>query len=123
MFTFTLNTDKSGTDPKTFIDLVEYVRKSCPHLEFVGLMTIGAYDYDTSQGPNPDFVKLLQCRDDVSQKLGISIADIEVSMGMSADFEQAVSCHLGKILLFITLLTTSWMLWYTRWKWAAQLYV
>lgn len=77
---------------------MEYVRKSCPHLEFAGLMTIGAFDYDPSQGSNPDFVKLLQCRDDLSQKLGISIADIEVSMGMSADFEQAVSCYLDKIL-------------------------
>lgn len=61
-------------------------------------MTIGAFDYDPSQGPNPDFVKLLQCRDDLSQKLGITIADIEVSMGMSADFEQAVSCHLVKMI-------------------------
>lgn len=33
----------------------------CPGLEVCGLMTIGAYDYDVTLGPNPDFLVKLFC--------------------------------------------------------------
>ena len=54
-------------------------------------MTIGAYDYDVSLGPNPDFVKLLSCHKSVCDQLSLNPQDLELSMGMSADFEHAVS--------------------------------
>lgn len=71
--------------------MVEYVLKNCPNLEFVGLMTIGQYDYDMSQGPNPDFLTLAKCRQEVCEKLNLDINNVELSMGMSSDFEHAVS--------------------------------
>ena len=37
------------------MELVGHVINNCPKLEFVGLMTIGIYDYDLANGPNPDF--------------------------------------------------------------------
>ena len=48
--------DKSGIEPSEASDLVKHILEKCPALEFCGLMTIGAYDYDCSQGPNPDFL-------------------------------------------------------------------
>ena len=35
--------------------MVKHILDDCPQLKFVGLMTIGAFDHDLSQGPNPDF--------------------------------------------------------------------
>ena len=36
--------------------LAKHIITSCSSLELCGLMTIGAYDYDVSLGPNPDFL-------------------------------------------------------------------
>ncbi|XP_073970759.1 pyridoxal phosphate homeostasis protein isoform X2 [Rhodnius prolixus] len=82
--------EKGGCDPKKSCDLVEFVIKSCPSLKFIGLMTIGKYGYDVSKGPNPDFLALLECRDNVCAKLNFNPKDVELSMGMSDDFEQAI---------------------------------
>ena len=35
--------------------MVKHILDDCPQLKFVGLMTIGAFDHDLTQGPNPDF--------------------------------------------------------------------
>ena len=37
------------------------------------------------------FQCLIECRENVCEKLGISLEDVELSMGMSNDFEKAVS--------------------------------
>lgn len=74
-------------------------------------MTIGQYGYDCSQGPNPDFLviinhfemylynflfitdfqALIDCKKNVCDKLQINLSEVELSMGMSDDFEHAVS--------------------------------
>lgn len=54
-------------------------------------MTIGEYDYDVSRGPNPDFISLAKIRQEVCQKLNLDINQVELSMGMSTDYEHAVS--------------------------------
>ncbi|XP_072936075.1 pyridoxal phosphate homeostasis protein [Epargyreus clarus] len=81
---------KSGTEPENATNLVEYVLKNCPGLDFQGLMTIGIYDFDTSQGPNPDFITLAKCRQEVCEKLNLDINNVELSMGMSTDYEHAI---------------------------------
>ncbi|CAH2059669.1 unnamed protein product, partial [Iphiclides podalirius] len=81
---------KNGIEPPETCDLVENLLKNCPNLEFVGLMTIGQYDYDMSKGPNPDFVTLAKCREEVCEKLNLDINKVELSMGMSTDFEHAI---------------------------------
>ncbi|CAH2269162.1 jg1696 [Pararge aegeria aegeria] len=81
---------KNGVEPSQATNLVEYVIKKCTDLNFKGLMTIGQYDYDTSLGPNPDFLSLVKCRQEVSEKLNLDINDVELSMGMSTDFEHAI---------------------------------
>lgn len=52
-------TAKSGVMTEDCFSLVEFVRKQCPNLQFAGLMTIGSFDHDLSQGPNPDFQVLV----------------------------------------------------------------
>ncbi|KAI5645703.1 pyridoxal phosphate homeostasis protein [Phthorimaea operculella] len=81
---------KNGIAPSDATKLVEHVIKNCPSLEFNGLMTIGQYDYDVSKGPNPDFLCLVKCRQEVCEKLGLDINNVELSMGMSSDFEHAI---------------------------------
>lgn len=59
-------------------------------MKFLGLMTIGMFGYNIANGPNPDFICLIKCREKISDELGIDIKNIELSMGMSNDYEHAV---------------------------------
>ncbi|XP_075986501.1 pyridoxal phosphate homeostasis protein [Anticarsia gemmatalis] len=81
---------KSGIEPANAYKLVEHVMKNCPNLEFKGVMTIGEYDYDMSRGPNPDFISLVKIRQEVCEKLNLDINNVELSMGMSTDYEHAI---------------------------------
>ncbi|XP_026754086.2 pyridoxal phosphate homeostasis protein [Galleria mellonella] len=81
---------KNGIHPSETTKLVEYVLKNCPNLDFQGLMTIGQYDYDVSKGPNPDFLTLSKCRQELCENLNLDINKVELSMGMSSDFEHAI---------------------------------
>lgn len=81
---------KSGVHPTDAASVVKFVLKECPNLKFVGLMTIGMANYDASAGPNPDFVSLIKCRQNVCEELGLSVDDVELSMGMSDDYEEAI---------------------------------
>ncbi|XP_073425133.1 pyridoxal phosphate homeostasis protein isoform X2 [Dendrobates tinctorius] len=81
---------KHGLPPSDTVELVKHIREKCPGLEFVGLMTIGSFGHDLTQGPNPDFQLLLKQREEVCEKLGLSPDAVELSMGMSSDFEHAI---------------------------------
>lgn len=98
---------KSGLQPLSSQDaetselatLARHVIKSCPALEMYGLMTIGSFEASTSEAENPDFVGLISSRDilqDVlrrDEQLGEAWGSdrrLALSMGMSADFEQAI---------------------------------
>lgn len=70
--------------------LVRHIRENCGSLEFTGLMTIGRTGHDYSRGANPDFECLLQVRREVCRDLGLRANEVELSMGMSADYEQAI---------------------------------
>ncbi|CAG0915737.1 unnamed protein product [Notodromas monacha] len=80
---------KSGIEPKDAVGVVKHLLSNCPRLEFVGLMTIGDYEasHNIADGPNPDFMKLREVRDQVCNEL--ELQDVELSMGMSADYEHA----------------------------------
>uniref|UniRef100_A0A8C0GCF9 Pyridoxal phosphate homeostasis protein n=1 Tax=Chelonoidis abingdonii TaxID=106734 RepID=A0A8C0GCF9_CHEAB len=81
---------KHGLPPGEIVGTVEHVIKECPSLEFVGLMTIGSFGHDLSKGPNPDFQVLISLRQDVCEKLNIPIEKVELSMGMSTDYQHAI---------------------------------
>ncbi|XP_029161465.1 pyridoxal phosphate homeostasis protein isoform X2 [Nylanderia fulva] len=50
----------------------------------------GMFGYNIANGPNPDFVGLIKCREKMSDELKIDIKNIELSMGMSNDYEHAI---------------------------------
>ncbi|KAK0165166.1 hypothetical protein PV328_003710 [Microctonus aethiopoides] len=90
--------EKSGCEISQTSTLVNYIKNNCKNLKFVGLMTIGAYGYDPANGPNPDFVALKNCRDDICKELNLSKDDVELSMGMSTDYEHAVGGNKSKFM-------------------------
>ncbi|NXA41710.1 PLPHP protein, partial [Eudromia elegans] len=81
---------KHGLPPGDTTAAVEHVINKCPSLEFVGLMTIGSIGHDLSKGPNPDFQVLLSLRREVCEKLKLPLEKVELSMGMSTDFQHAI---------------------------------
>jgi len=83
------------------IDLATHILTECPRLKLHGLMTIGSLSASTSKstdGGNPDFDTLKSTRTALVQALkskGVkgaleSEGELELSMGMSADFKEAV---------------------------------
>ena len=86
---------KSGVDPSShdLLELCKHVRDECPHLQLQGLMTIGAIARSQATTPeteNEDFETLRNVRDKVASDLDIKPEDLELSMGMSEDFEAAI---------------------------------
>jgi len=58
-------------------------------------MTIGDFGQSTAAhhdlaNPNPDFVALIECRKRVAQATQLPEQSIELSMGMSNDFDHAI---------------------------------
>lgn len=73
------------------VPLCRHIRDTCPNLRLEGLMTIGKFGHDYATGPNQDFVSLMQCHRDVCAAFDLKPEDVHVSMGMSDDYERAVS--------------------------------
>lgn len=86
---------KSGVEPTDTLALCKHITVKCPHLQLIGLMTIGAIARSKETTPeneneNEDFVTLRETRDKVAKELGWKEGELELSMGMSADFEGAI---------------------------------
>lgn len=92
---------KSGVEPSDTAALCQHVREKCPHLHLLGLMTIGAIARSqastTSETVNEDFEKLVEVRNSVVKELGVEEDSLELSMGMSADFEAAIAAGSGEV--------------------------
>ncbi|CDW59023.1 proline synthase co transcribed bacterial [Trichuris trichiura] len=83
---------KSGIRPSEACMLTAHIRSTCNNLNFVGFMTIGRLDHSDAgeRDENPDFRCLLDVREALCKENGIPIDQVELSMGMSGDFEQAI---------------------------------
>ncbi len=79
---------KGGCGSNDVVDLAVHIWNLCPKLELCGLMTIGEAGHDCSLAPNPDFILLNQLRSAVSTAIGTH--NLELSMGMSSDYEEAI---------------------------------
>ncbi|GLE02563.1 hypothetical protein PINS_up019950 [Pythium insidiosum] len=80
---------KSGvTSMDESVELAQHIVTSCEHLKLTGLMTIGRYGDTTSEC----FDRLVTCRQRVAAVLGRDEKELELSMGMSGDFELAIAC-------------------------------
>lgn len=92
--------EKSGVEPGGATELCSHVRDHCPNLKLQGIMTIGAIarSKGLSEGmENEDFVKLREVRDAIAKDLGFEQKDLELSMGMSEDFENAIRCGSSEV--------------------------
>ncbi|KAG5354795.1 UPF0001 protein [Yarrowia sp. B02] len=79
---------KSGMEPEDVPKVVDYILKECPKLKLAGLMTIGSIEQSKGSEENKDFATLVQIRDSLEQALDIT--GLELSMGMSSDYEEAI---------------------------------
>ena len=87
-----------STHPE-LISLATHILQSCPHIRLFGLMTIGSASASADSGVvNPDFVNLKRSRVNLIRDLvaagvkgveEIEKEGLELSMGMSGDFEVA----------------------------------
>ena len=92
--------EKSGVEPDGAAELCRHVREQCPHLKLQGIMTIGAIarSKEAKEGvENEDFIRLREVRDQVVKDLGLQEGDLELSMGMSEDFESAIRCGSNEV--------------------------
>ncbi|KAH3763258.1 pyridoxal phosphate homeostasis protein [Pelomyxa schiedti] len=78
-------TNKSGVMPENVVSVAEKIITTCPHIKLQGLMTIG----EQAQSER-DFSSLIECKQKVCEALHLDMAQFELSMGMSADFIQAI---------------------------------
>ena len=77
---------KSGVSPGgELAELVQQISEECNCLSIDGLMTIG------TPGDDSCFDLLRQCRDEIANVLNRNPNDLELSMGMSGDFEVAIA--------------------------------
>lgn len=89
--------NKSGVEPgQEVVDLFKHIKDNCPSLECAGLMTIGdlghSLGHKAEEGAdNPDFVTLVDCRRRIAKELDdVEEHQLELSMGMSNDYEEAI---------------------------------
>lgn len=75
---------KNGVSPDEAVELCQQITKECERLHLQGVMTIGA------PGDAGCLDSLVECRDKVAKALDMSPKDLEVSMGMSGDYETAI---------------------------------
>lgn len=81
---------KSGIEPSEAPELAEHIKSNCKNLKLTGLMTIGKLD-GWEGVVNMDFVRLHQVRNEIAEKLSIEPSELELSMGMSNDFDEAIT--------------------------------
>lgn len=75
---------KAGVCPESSKDLFQHISLNCTNLKFKGLMTIG------ERGNSEDFQILNQVRLELSSHFSLPTPSIELSMGMSGDYEEAL---------------------------------
>jgi len=91
---------KSGVAAADAPALAAHLLGSCPHLALRGVMTVPPYDPDPERS-RPHFAELRRLAGGLAARLGVPA--LELSMGMSEDFEVAVEegatlVRLGRVL-------------------------
>lgn len=111
---------KSGCAPGAdVVQLARHVLTECPNLRLLGFMTIGAIARSVATTPeneNEDFATLRAQRDLVAEELkDLLLADargeqepqeLELSMGMSEDFEGAIAMGSSEVRVGSTIFGT-----------------
>ncbi|EGD82438.1 alanine racemase [Salpingoeca rosetta] len=83
--------NKGGVEPSDCAALAAFIANECDHLQLAGLMTIGMLNRSLkTDDTNEDFETLVSCRGRVAEAIGVDADALELSMGMSSDFEHAI---------------------------------
>ncbi|QKF82459.1 YggS family pyridoxal phosphate-dependent enzyme [Halarcobacter ebronensis] len=77
---------KTGVDPKEALDIYKKILENCPNIKLKGVMSIGAHSDDKEAIKN-SFLITKKIYDEV-----VSFGAIYCSMGMSSDYELAITC-------------------------------
>lgn len=89
---------KSGCQPGSgTVEVCRHIKEKCSNLNLLGLMTIGAIARSKATTPeteNEDFLALKKEKEAVEKELGVGL---ELSMGMSEDFEGAIEQGSGEV--------------------------
>ncbi|KAK6824791.1 hypothetical protein PG995_015605 [Apiospora arundinis] len=99
---------KSGCPPGQETVALCKIVEEAPHLNLLGLMTIGAIARSvatTAENENEDFTCLREQRDLVIKELGLD-RELELSMGMSEDFEGAITMGSSEVRVGSTIFGT-----------------
>ncbi len=85
--------EKGGIEKADVLNVYDHVTTKCQNLKIIGLMTIGSLDssLNVDKELNGDFLTLINLKKEICTKFNVNPQDLELSMGMSHDFEQAVS--------------------------------
>lgn len=104
---------KAGCAPGAeVVDLARFVLTECAHLRLLGFMTIGAIARSvatTAETENEDFRVLREQRDLVAAELKEELGpdrELELSMGMSEDFEGAIAMGSDEVRVGSTIFGT-----------------
>lgn len=89
---------KTGVMPEVAIQIYKEIQTNCPNIKLKGVMSIGAHVEDNSSVIKKSFETTKKIFDEL-QPLGA----IYCSMGMSGDFELAISCGSNMIRVGSTL--------------------
>ncbi|KAL3122428.1 hypothetical protein niasHT_001463 [Heterodera trifolii] len=82
--------NKGGVRPDELLPLAKNVMEQCHSLTLIGLMTIGSIGQSLGSGDeNADFALLRKLRNALQMELRLS-TELELSMGMSADYQLAI---------------------------------
>lgn len=82
---------KSGiiySNKELVLETINFIKNECDNLIFTGLMTIGSIELSKSSGENIDFKRLEEIKQWLEDTQGIK--PVELSMGMSSDYEEAI---------------------------------
>ncbi|KAF6262302.1 hypothetical protein COO60DRAFT_1699417 [Scenedesmus sp. NREL 46B-D3] len=96
---------KYGCAPAEAVGLARHIAGCCESLQLAGLMTIGMPDY--SSRPE-NFSCLVECRAEVAAALGLAADELQLSMGMSGDFEQAIEMGSTNVRAIMQQLRAAW---------------
>jgi len=83
---------KNGLELNLVNKAYEHILNNCKNLDVTGLMTIGSVNesFNAESGLNQDFLNLIECRSKLNSEFGLDQNKLELSMGMSSDFEKAI---------------------------------
>ncbi|XP_054708249.1 pyridoxal phosphate homeostasis protein-like isoform X2 [Uloborus diversus] len=92
--------NKDGCTEEEVLEIFPHILANNKNLSIIGLMLIGYAHHDLTVGPNPDMERMVSLRNDVCEvvsmrndahKVNLIPKDIGLSMGMSHDFEHAIT--------------------------------